>query len=88
MSRLDVIIDWLSKMSGLTPLSIKWMGVALLLFLLLMFLRKPWKMVKLTILLILLGSLAYVGYDLAKTGVTRKEKLMENPIEEMKKIGD
>ncbi len=86
--KLDIVVDGLAQLSGLSALQIKWTGIAFLLFFLLMFLRKPWRMVKLTILLILLGSLGYVAYDLAKIGVARKEKLMENPIEEMKKIGD
>ena len=88
IEKLDIVVIWMAKATGFSALSVKWMGVILLLGVLLMALRKPWKMVQITIVLALFGSLVYVAYDLAKIGSNNQKKLMEHPMEEIKNINE
>jgi uncharacterized membrane protein YqjE len=86
IEKLDIIVNWISKTSGFSALSVKWMGIALLLVFLLWVIRKPWKVVQMVIVLAIFGSLAYVAFDLAKIGSTRQKKILENSLEEFKVI--
>jgi hypothetical protein len=85
MDQLDSLVEWFVEMSGLSPFWIKGIGIGILLFILLTFLRKPMKIVRLILILAILGSLAYVGYNMVQVGTAQKERLIDNPMDEIKK---
>ncbi len=86
IEKLNLFIESISKTSGFSVTAIQWTGIAVLLMLLLLVLRKPWKTVQFLIVVAILGSLAYAAFDLVKIGSTHKKNLTGNPIEEMKNI--
>ena len=86
IEKIDILINWISKTSGFSIISVKWMGIVFLLIFLLLVVRKPWKMIQTVIVLAIFGSLAYVAYDLAKIGSIQQKKILENPLEKIKNI--
>ena len=88
IEKLEILIEWISNNIGVSTLTLQWLGIAFLLVILLKMIRTPWKMIKLAVILAIFGALAFVGYDLAKTGSAHKNTLLKNPIEEMKKLRD
>ena len=88
IEKLEILAEWISNNIGLSTLTLQWLGIVFLLVILLKVIRTPWKIIKLAVILTIFGALAFVGYDLAKTGLTYKDALLKNPVDQLKKLSD
>lgn len=84
--KLEILMEWISSNIGISSLTLQWLGIAFLLVILLKIIRTPWKMIKLAVILVIFGALAFVGYNLVKIGSAQKDTLLKNPVEELRKL--
>lgn len=81
MDFLDFIQGMLQaavNQTGLSPLAVKGIGVALLLTFLLCAVRNPGKFLKLLVVISIFVALSYVAYDVIQLGVQRSLQIEQN----------
>jgi|GEM_PF-4357680 len=72
---LEGFFQDLLNRSSLSPLALKGIGVALLLFFLLFAVRRPGKFLKLLVLISIFLALGSVAYDVIQLGVERNKEV-------------
>lgn len=75
---MEPAYQFVLSQTHLSPLALKWVGVALLLLFLLYAIRHPGRFLKVLVVIALFLALGYAAYDVVQLGVERGRQLEKN----------
>ncbi|MBI3802257.1 MAG: hypothetical protein HY282_00655 [Nitrospirae bacterium] len=75
MKITEWVYQFILSQTQLSPVALKWIGVALLLLFLLYAVRQPGRFLKLVVVIALFVALGYAAYDVVQLGVERGHQL-------------